>query len=149
MRLLEWCNMRRKSALRFVWASGMALIFVLLLLRLYRYGVSVANEERCSSQIHELGLGLLAYHEQYGRFPAPTLFGEEGQPLLSWRAVVLPYINWATDFSKLRSRPAMERTEQHQGFTGRIQLFRLPQPQRPRPINRDKLRAHNGSRHVF
>ena len=42
--------------------SDTALILVLLLLRVNRCGVSIANEERCVSPVHELGLGVLRYH---------------------------------------------------------------------------------------
>jgi hypothetical protein len=77
----------------------LALMLAFPLERLHRYRVSLKNEERCWSQIKQIGLGLLAYHETHGRFPPSALTGKDGQPQLSWRAVVLPNINWAIDFS--------------------------------------------------
>jgi hypothetical protein len=32
------------------------------------------------------------YHEQHGRLPPAVVYGEDGKPLLSWRVLLLPFI---------------------------------------------------------
>lgn len=39
-----------------------------------------------------VGLGLLNYHDTYGSFPPAYVVDSDGQPLYSWRVLVLPYM---------------------------------------------------------
>src|SRR5919201_819842 len=35
---------------------------------------------------------MLNYHDQHDRLPPAVVYGEYGQPLYSWRVLILPYI---------------------------------------------------------
>jgi hypothetical protein len=39
-----------------------------------------------------VGLALHNYHEVHGRFPPAVVYGKDGQPLYSWRVLILPYV---------------------------------------------------------
>jgi len=42
--------------------------------------------------LRQIGLALNAYHELHGRFPAAASRDKNGQPLLSWRVALLPFL---------------------------------------------------------
>ncbi len=46
----------------------------------------------CVSNLHQIGLALKAYHQQYGSFPPAYIADANGKPLHSWRTLILPYI---------------------------------------------------------
>ena len=43
-------------------------------------------------KIKQLGLALLNYENAYGRFPQRAICDKQGKPLLSWRVLMLPYL---------------------------------------------------------
>jgi hypothetical protein len=46
----------------------------------------------CSANVRRIGEALHAYHEQYGSFPPAWLADSDGQPMHSWRVLILPYL---------------------------------------------------------
>ena len=59
----------------------------------------------CRHNIRQLELAILNYESEHGRFPPAYTVDENGRPLHSWRAVILPYIeenavHKLIDFSK-------------------------------------------------
>jgi hypothetical protein len=40
----------------------------------------------------QLGLAMLNYQSEHGRFPPAVVYGEDGKPLYSWRVLILPFI---------------------------------------------------------
>jgi hypothetical protein len=40
-----------------------------------------------------LGIAMHNYHDQHRRFPPAAVCGPDGKPLLSWRVLILPYLN--------------------------------------------------------
>jgi hypothetical protein len=51
-----------------------------------------AADITCSNNLRSIGLALHNYHDTYGRFPAVANFDKEGKPLLSWRVLILPFL---------------------------------------------------------
>jgi hypothetical protein len=55
------------------------------------------------NQLHQLAIGLLSYADDHnGTLPAHAVFGCDGQPLLSWRVLILPYIEEEALFREFR-----------------------------------------------
>jgi hypothetical protein len=46
----------------------------------------------CREQLRRIGQAMRSYHEEHGSFPAATIRDAKGQPLLSWRVSLLPYL---------------------------------------------------------
>ena len=42
--------------------------------------------------LKQIGLALRTYHEMYGRWPPAMKLGADGQPLYSWRVLLLPFL---------------------------------------------------------
>lgn len=45
-----------------------------------------------ASNLHLLYLAMETYHDVYGRLPPPVILGKNGEPLLSWRIAILPFV---------------------------------------------------------
>jgi hypothetical protein len=52
------------------------------------------NEQRvtCRNNLRQIGLALAVYHSVHGEYPPPYTTNADGQPLLSWRVLILPYL---------------------------------------------------------
>jgi hypothetical protein len=48
---------------------------------------------RTASHLRQIGLALRDYQEQHGTFPPAVVRGKGGQPLYSWRVLILPYLD--------------------------------------------------------
>src|SRR6266446_747459 len=47
---------------------------------------------RSMNNLRELALALHQYHDTYGGLPPAALRGKDGRPLLSWRVLILPFL---------------------------------------------------------
>jgi hypothetical protein len=47
--------------------------------------------ERRTNNLKQIGIALHAYHDTFGHFPS-NVYGPKGEPLLSWRVQLLPYL---------------------------------------------------------
>lgn len=50
------------------------------------------NKIRLTNNLKQTGLALLHYHDTYGSFPPAYVVDSDGQPLYSWRVLVLPFM---------------------------------------------------------
>jgi hypothetical protein len=48
--------------------------------------------ERSIRNLKQIGLAMHGYHEAHGHFPPAALADSAGEPLLSWRVAILPYL---------------------------------------------------------
>ncbi|HVS35105.1 MAG TPA: DUF1559 domain-containing protein, partial [Gemmataceae bacterium] len=44
------------------------------------------------NDLKQLGLAVHNYHDANGAFPKPAIYDKDGKPLLSWRVMLLPYL---------------------------------------------------------
>lgn len=47
----------------------------------------------CKNNLKQIGLALHNYHETFGSFPPAYLTDSSGAPTLSWRVLILPFID--------------------------------------------------------
>jgi RNA polymerase sigma factor (sigma-70 family) len=52
----------------------------------------VKNRLATTGNLKQIGLALHNYHDTYGRLPPAALYSKDGKPLLSWRVLVLPFL---------------------------------------------------------
>lgn len=83
---------------------GIALVlFVLMLLAcgglffsMWRSAVPAARDAarrtQCKNNLRQIGLAMLSYHDDYKCYPPAYLADEDGQPMHSWRVLILPYL---------------------------------------------------------
>ncbi len=47
---------------------------------------------KSQNNLRQLGIAMHNYHDTYGNFPPAAVYGKDGKPLLSWRVLLLPYL---------------------------------------------------------
>ncbi len=75
---------------------GMCLIvpvLIALILPALQIGREAARKTQCANNLKEIGLAMHTYHEVYGSFPPAYIADENGQPMHSWRVLILPYMD--------------------------------------------------------
>lgn len=83
--------------MRIVRSKKLLLAFGLLLLVLggvvvYRYRRDSQLKHVCKGNLMMIGLAMHEYHSRYGCFPPRYTVDENGRPLHSWRALLLPFL---------------------------------------------------------
>lgn len=79
---------------RAIWLSvGVALFLAMvLLLGLQRTRMGDGRRMQCDIKLRLIGLALLNYESAFGSLPPAYTVDEDGQPLHSWRTLILPYL---------------------------------------------------------
>ncbi len=54
---------------------------------------AAAPRTRMSNDLKQLALAVHSYHDVNGAFPQPAIYDKNGKPLLSWRVMLLPYLD--------------------------------------------------------
>jgi prepilin-type processing-associated H-X9-DG protein len=68
-------------------------ILVALLLPAVQQAREAARRSTCKNNMKQIGLALHNYHELYGSFPPAYIPDENGNPMHSWRVLVLPFLD--------------------------------------------------------
>lgn len=68
-------------------------ILVALFLPATRSAPGAAERSHCKNNLKQIGLALHNYHDDYGAFPPAFTVNANGQPLHSWRTLILPYLD--------------------------------------------------------
>ena len=86
--------------------SFMLLFFVLPLIALLLPAIFAAREAasrtQCVSNMRHVGVALHAYREAHGAFPPLYTVDEEGNPLHSWRVLMLPFMEQQHLYMQIR-----------------------------------------------
>ena len=84
MRALKW------------WIIGLILACGSLILILQETFVTIRGEDdirlHCASNLKQIYMAFDDYHHVNGRLPPPAITNKDGKPLLSWRVLVLPFV---------------------------------------------------------
>jgi prepilin-type N-terminal cleavage/methylation domain-containing protein len=68
-------------------------VIVALLLPAVRTVREPARRMQCGNHLKQIGLALDSYHDDYGELPPAYTVDADGQPLHSWRTLLLPYLD--------------------------------------------------------
>ena len=74
-------------------------MLIACLLPAVRTTSDAARRMSCSNNLKQLGLGLINYHDVHAAFPSSSIADAEGEPLHSWRTLILPFTEaqWVYD----------------------------------------------------
>ena len=75
---------------------------IALLLPAVQAAREAARRMQCSNNVKQIGLALYNYHDVHGAFPPLYTVDEEGNPLHSWRVLILPYIEQNALYEQIR-----------------------------------------------
>ncbi|MGL6227163.1 MAG: DUF1559 domain-containing protein [Thermoguttaceae bacterium] len=94
---------QRYTFLKLLTAVGIVGLLIALLLPGIPSAREAARRMRCSNNMRQIVLAFHAYHAQHGCFPPTYTVDERGQPLQSWRVLILPYIEQQDLYEKIVS----------------------------------------------
>lgn len=78
------------------------LVVVVLLLPTTRLGSrGKAHQSQCRNNLKQIGLALHNYHDEYGELPPAYTVDADGNPLHSWRTLLLPYLDQKDLYDRL------------------------------------------------
>jgi prepilin-type processing-associated H-X9-DG protein len=68
-------------------------ILIALLLPAVQAAREAARRAQCTNNLKRIALGMVNYEAKEGGFPPAAKTGADGKPLLSWRVLILPYVD--------------------------------------------------------
>jgi hypothetical protein len=85
-----------------VWSVATISVLVALLLPAVQAAREAARRTTSMNNLKQLALALFNYEATHGHFPAHATYDDQGQPLLSWRVHILPYIEEQALYDEFR-----------------------------------------------
>jgi hypothetical protein len=61
-----------------------------------------AARTQSQNNLKQIALAMFNYHDKNGRFPAQAIYDKDGKPLLSWRVMLLPYLDQNNLYNKFK-----------------------------------------------
>lgn len=75
-------------------------VMAALLLPAVQQAREAARRTQCKNNLKQIGLAMHNYHDTFNLFPAAYLNDEQGQPRISWRVSILPYMDEAPRYNR-------------------------------------------------
>jgi prepilin-type processing-associated H-X9-DG protein len=71
---------------------SVVLVLIALLLPAVQAAREAARRSQCVNNLKQIGLAMHNYHSSYNSFPPVATLDPDGKPLLSWRVLLLPFL---------------------------------------------------------
>ncbi len=101
-------------------------ILAALLLPAVQAAREAARRTSCQNNLKQIGLALHNYHDVYNTFPPAYIPDEDGEPMRSWRASVLPFIEQAPLYDRYDFHKRWDDPENQFATTVSIPAYRCP-----------------------
>jgi len=101
-------------------------ILVALLLPAVQAAREAARRNTCRNNLRQIGIALHNYHDVHGHFPAPASYDEDGNPLLSWRVHLLPFMEEARLYDQFHLDEPWDSEHNKQLIKEMPQIYRCP-----------------------
>lgn len=109
-------------------------VLVLLLLPSIPAAREPARRMQCSNNMKQIMLGFHTYFDNYDCFPPVYTVDENGQPLHSWRVLILPYLEQNTLYEKIRLDEPWDSEHNRQFHAEAPSVFRCPSGTPPETV---------------
>ena len=85
------------------WLGSVVIMAMLvgLLLPATRNARGAAYRTQCQSNVHQIEMALVEYYDKHGQTPPLFTTDEDGQPLHSWRTLLLPYLGYESLYAQI------------------------------------------------
>ncbi len=77
-------------------------VMIALLLPAVQSAREAARRAQCTNNLKQIGLAMMNYESANGNLPASATVDAAGKPLLSWRVMILPYIDQGPLYDKFK-----------------------------------------------
>ena len=75
-------------------------VLLALLLPAVQQAREAARRTQCKNNLKQIAIALHNYHDTYGSFPPAVTYNSDGQPMHSWRLLLLPYLDSSPTYSQ-------------------------------------------------
>jgi hypothetical protein len=106
--------------------AGAVALFLWGILPLMGFDAETARHQRIQEKITRIANALRQYHDDYGRLPPPVVYDDQGKPMHSWRAMVLPYLDDEQLFQDYRFDEPWDSSHNTQLHSRAFEPFQLP-----------------------
>jgi Protein of unknown function (DUF1559) len=114
--------------------GGVAVASVLLVLGGYLGMVGIASPRMASANnLKQIALSLQSYRVDHGHFPPAVVLGKDGQPLYSWRVLLLPYLEQEELYRQFHLDEPWDSPHNLTLLPRMPQIYAWPGPQPPGP----------------
>ncbi|HUE74369.1 MAG TPA: DUF1559 domain-containing protein, partial [Pirellulaceae bacterium] len=67
-------------------------LLAVCLISAFRYAEERSHRARCPNNLKQIAIALQLYHDEYGSLPPAYMADASGQPIHSWRVLLLPFL---------------------------------------------------------
>jgi hypothetical protein len=85
--------------------------------------LTLADRQETAGNLKLIALALYNYHQANGQFPPQAILGSDGQPLLSWRVAILPFLAQQEFYSWFRRDEPWDSEHNIQPFLAQQKLY--------------------------
>lgn len=85
-----------------------------------------SRRSQCTNNLRQIGLALQAYEQKYGSFPPAYVADSSGKPLVSWRVLILPFLEESTLASAIHQNEAWDSPNNRKSTATPLLVFQCP-----------------------
>ena len=114
-----------------VMVVGILLVLVALLLPLVRTAGPAVRRAECVNNLREIGLALHNYVDAYGALPPAHTVDADGNPLHSWRTLILPILGQSKLYEKIDLSKPWNDEANAEAYKTVVNVFQCPASSAP------------------
>lgn len=88
-----------------------------------------ATRAQSANNLKQIALAMHNYHDTYGRFPPQATYDKNGKPMLSWRVMILPFIEQKNLYNRFHLDEPRDSEHNKKLLTIMPKTYRSPQDQ--------------------
>ena len=113
---------------RWLAAIASVVLVVLLFLPSNNRGISreAAKRMTCGNNLKQIALALLLYDQEYGCLPPAYTVDANGQPLHSWRTLILPYLEREDLYRRIDLSKPWDHPDNRRAFEADVDVYHCP-----------------------
>lgn len=153
--MMRRCPHRAFTLLELLVVIGIIALLIGLLLPAVQKARAAAARVKCSNQLRQLGIGLMAHHTEHSALPMGVvpIQAKYEFPYMTWLTRITPYIEqdklWQTALSDYRAQRNPFRPNAHSGLATPVSAFVCPaDPRGPGPFNTHRNRIVGVSNYI-
>lgn len=120
-------------------------VLVALLLPAVQAAREAARRMSSGNNLKQIGLAMHNYHDVHKHFPPATTFDEDGEPLLSWRVHLLPYLEEQALYKEFNLDEPWDSENNIKLLDRMPMVYRNPSSPIDRPVSHYLLPTGKGS----
>ena len=120
---------QRASYRKLWWWLGMiasVVLVIALLVPAVRTAPEAARRVACRNHLHQIGIALYKYKEEYGCLPPAYTVDANGRPLHSWRTLLLPYLGYEGLYRQIDLSKPWDHPDNRKALKTEVDVYHCP-----------------------